>query len=98
LRIDYTVVSLSSVERTRFRYRLDGFDTKWIDGTGPRQALYTNLPPGEYRFRVQASANAASWNEAETDLAFSIQPTFYQTGWFYFLGALALVSCAMGAW
>jgi signal transduction histidine kinase len=98
LRIDYTVVSLSSLERIRFRYRLDGFDDNWVDGSGPRQAYYTNLPPGQYRFRVQASTNAAAWNEAETDWAFAIQPMFYQTRWFYSLVALAVALSAMGAW
>ena len=98
LRIDYTVVSLSALERIRFRYRLDGFDETWVDGSGPRQAYYTNLPPGRYRFRVQASTNAAAWNEAETDWAFAIQPMFYQTRWFYSVCAIALVLGAMGAW
>ena len=98
LKIDYTVMSLSSLERIRFRYRLDGFDTQWVDGTGPRQALYTNLPPGSYRFRLQASANSANWNDAEAGWSFSIQPMFYQTRWFYSVCAAALVLLGMGAW
>jgi signal transduction histidine kinase len=98
VRINYTVVSLSSLERVRFRYRLDGFDTAWVDGTGPRQALYTNLPPGAYRFRLQASTNAAEWNDAEVDWSFSMQPMFYQTAWFYLLCTVVLALCAMGAW
>jgi signal transduction histidine kinase len=69
-----------------------------VDGTGPRQAFYTNLPPGTYRFRLQASTNAAEWNDAEVDWAFSIQPMFYQTRWFYFLCAVGLLACAIGAW
>jgi signal transduction histidine kinase len=98
LRIDYTVVSLSPLERVRFRYRLEGFDTSWVDGTGPRQALYTNLPPGTYRFQVQASNNAAEWNEAAVGWSFSMEPMFYQTRWFYALCALGLALCAMAAW
>ena len=98
LKIDYTVMSLSSLERIRFRYRLDGFDTQWVDGTGPRQALYTNLPPGSYRFRLQASANSTSWDDAEAGWSFSIQPMFYQTRWFYSVCALALALLGMGAW
>lgn len=99
LRIDYAVVNLSSSSgRIRFRYRLDGFDTNWVDGTGPRQAFYTNLPPGSYRFRLQASGNTLTWNEAETNWSFSIRPMFYQTRWFYSACVLALGLCAMGAW
>jgi signal transduction histidine kinase len=69
-----------------------------VDGTGPRQALYTNLPPGSYRFRLQASANSASWNDAEADWSFSIQPMFYQTRWFSALCLAALGLLAMCAW
>ncbi|MGE3840630.1 MAG: two-component regulator propeller domain-containing protein, partial [Vicinamibacterales bacterium] len=73
LGIDYTVVSLSSLERFQYRYRLDGFDTTWIDGTGRSRASYTNLPPGQYRFRLQAASITDSWSDAEVDWAFSIQ-------------------------
>ena len=108
LRIDYTVVRTSPMEQTaagnataariRFRYRLDGFDTDWVDGTGPRQALYTNLGPGRYRFRLQTAGDSATWNDQETDWSFSIQPMFYQTPWFYFACVLALALSAFGAW
>lgn len=98
LRIDYTVVNLSSPERIRFRYRLDGFDTAWVDGASQRQALYTNLPPGSYRFRVQASTNALIWNESESGWTFSIAPTFYQSRWFYALCIVGLLLGGVGAW
>jgi signal transduction histidine kinase/ligand-binding sensor domain-containing protein len=99
VRIDYAVVNLSSSsDRIRFRYRLDGFDTDWVDGTGPRQALYTNLPPGAYSFRLQASSNAMTWNEADATWTFSIEPMFYQTGWFFGLCLVAVGLCAVGAW
>jgi C4-dicarboxylate-specific signal transduction histidine kinase len=47
-----------------------------------RQAFYTNLSPGNYRFRVTASNNSGLWNEAGTFLDFSIAPAYYQTTWF----------------
>lgn len=98
LGIDYAVVSLSSQERFQFRYRLDGFDTTWIDGTGRSRASYTNLPPGQYRFRLQATTAAAEWDDTEVDWAFSIEPMFYQTRWFSFAAAGALGLCLMGGW
>ncbi len=81
VRIDYARVSLSSFDQVKFRYRLDGLDTEWVDGTGRRQASYTNLGPGDYRFRVQ-STNTATWDDPETTWAFAIAPAFYQTRWF----------------
>jgi signal transduction histidine kinase len=98
LRIDYALLSLSALNpRTRFRYRLDGFDSNWVDGTTTRQALYTNLSPGPYRFRLQAT-NQADWDQDETIWSFSIQPMFYQTAWFTALCAVALVLIAASAW
>jgi len=98
LRIDYALLSLSSLNpRTRFRYRLDGFDSDWVDGTTTRQAFYTNLSPGPYRFRLQATDHP-DWDQGETTWSFSIQPMFYQTAWFFALSAVALVLIAVSAW
>ena len=49
----YTGLSLSVPERVRFRYRLDGFDGDWSAPVTTREAIYTNLAPGPYRFRVK---------------------------------------------
>ncbi|HVC97596.1 MAG TPA: two-component regulator propeller domain-containing protein [Pirellulales bacterium] len=50
----YTALSFASPTRIAFRYRLEGFDKDWVDAGGRREAFYTNLPPGSYRFRVAA--------------------------------------------
>jgi signal transduction histidine kinase len=89
LRIDYARVNLSSFDQVTFRYRLDGVDSEWVDGTGRRQASYTNLGPGEYRFRVQATSTG-TWDDPETTWVFAIEPTFYQTRWF--VGACLLLA------
>ncbi|NOT27053.1 MAG: hypothetical protein HOP16_13215, partial [Acidobacteria bacterium] len=91
LRIDYARVNLSSFDRVSFRYRLDGVDTEWVDGTGRRQASYGNLGPGTYRFRVQVTSTG-SWDDPETVWAFAIAPMFYQTWWF---GGVCLVAVAL---
>src|SRR6202012_3070995 len=57
-----------------------------------RQAFYTHLPPGNYRFHVIACNNDGVWNEAGAALAISIRPAFYQTWWFILLIALALAA------
>ncbi|MBY0493290.1 MAG: hypothetical protein K2Y23_03650 [Cyanobacteria bacterium] len=79
LRIDYTAVSLVAPEKVRFRYRLDGRDSEWSEPTDRRQAFYTDLPPGNYRFRVIAANNHGVWNEQGAVWDFSVAPTFYQT-------------------
>ena len=68
--IIYTALSLASPERIRFRYILDGFDRNWSAPVATREAIYTNLGPGSYRFRVIASNSSGMWNEAGTSFGF----------------------------
>jgi|HubBroStandDraft_6_1064221.scaffolds.fasta_scaffold06547_4 signal transduction histidine kinase/ligand-binding sensor domain-containing protein len=89
VRCDYIGLSLTAAEKVRYRYRLDGVDADWRELTAARQALYTNLRPGHYTFRVIAANNDGVWNEAGASLAFVIPPAFVQTGWF-------IVLCALG--
>jgi signal transduction histidine kinase/ligand-binding sensor domain-containing protein len=98
LRIDYTIPALTSPARTRFRYRLVGFDRDWVDGGIGRQALYSSLPAGDYRFVVQAMMPDRVWRSETTTWDFRIAPSFYRTSWFYALCAVALGLTAGGAW
>jgi signal transduction histidine kinase/ligand-binding sensor domain-containing protein len=82
VRFDYIGLSLTAPEKVRYRYRLDGVDTAWRELTAARQALYANLRPKHYTFRVIASNNDGVWNESGASLAFVIPPAFVQTGWF----------------
>jgi signal transduction histidine kinase/ligand-binding sensor domain-containing protein len=90
LRFDYTALSLTAPERVRFRYRLEGFDPEWSAPVTSRQAMYTNLPPRDYRFRVIACNNDGVWNETGASLKFTILPAFYQTTWFFLLCITAI--------
>jgi len=93
LRIDYTALSFVAPNKVRFRYRLDGYDKQWKDDPGLRQAVYTNLPPRHYTFRVMACNNDGVWNETGASYDFSIAPAVYQTTWFLLLctGAFGLL-------
>lgn len=94
LEISFTALSLSIPERVRFRYRLDGVDKDWINAGTRREAFYTKLSPGDYRFHVMASNNDNVWNETGATLVFTIPPTFLQSPVFLwlcvFIAALAL--------
>jgi signal transduction histidine kinase/ligand-binding sensor domain-containing protein len=92
----YTGLSLSVPERVRYRYRLDGFDRDWSEPTADRQAVYTNLGHGQYRFRVMASNGDGLWNGSETALAFAIQPMLWQTQWFQVVAIVIGLAAAAG--
>lgn len=82
LRIAYSALSLSVPERIKFRYRLEGTPGDWEDAGSRREATYTNLGPGNYRFRVMARNGDGPWSAVDASFAFSIAPTVYQTVWF----------------
>jgi len=69
-------------QKVRFRYKLEGRDTTWQDPGTRRQAFYSDLRPGKYRFRVIACNNDGVWNEEGATLDFSVAPAWYQTIWF----------------
>jgi signal transduction histidine kinase/ligand-binding sensor domain-containing protein len=80
LQIDYTALSYSQPDRLRFRYRLQGNDDgEWVDAGPRRQAFYTNLGPGNYRFEVNAANASGIWSTVPATLDFAIPPTFTQT-------------------
>lgn len=97
LEIRYTAPTLSSAERTGFRVALDGFDATWDHVAQQRVAYFTNLGPGDYRFRV-AAGSAASGSDQVTALEFSIAPRFHQAWWFRFLLALTAAAVLWGAY
>jgi len=79
---EYTGLSLAAPRRIRFRYFLESFDRAWSEAVATREAVYTNLGAGFYRFRVVASNSDSLWNGSETSVQFEIEPRIWQTGWF----------------
>src|SRR5262245_34518278 len=92
LEIDYTALSFVAPEKNRFRVKLEGRDRDWQDVGNRRQASYSDLAPGTYRFHVAASNNSGVWNEAGTFLDFSIAPAYYQTTWFRAASVVAMMA------
>ena len=95
LQVDYTAVSLTRPERTRYRYRLIGLDEQWQEAGTLTRALFTNLPPGAYRFEVMAANQDSVWSEHPAQRAFRIAPMWYQTLWFNALCVLAVLAAIM---
>src|SRR5208282_2989361 len=96
LQIGYTSPSFLIPQKVKFRYRLDGHDRDWQDAGTRREAFYTELGPGKYRFHVIASNNSGMWNEQGATLDFAIASAFYQTLWFRSLGVLLILAALTG--
>lgn len=98
LEIAYTALQLSRSTTPRFRYQLEGFDPAWVDAGTQGHTVYTNLPPGGYRFLVQAEGEDRSWSAMPAELGFTVLPAFHQTPMFYLVLFLALTGLAWAAW
>jgi ligand-binding sensor domain-containing protein/serine phosphatase RsbU (regulator of sigma subunit) len=92
----YTALSFTTPEKVRFKYRLEGFDRDWVDAGARRIAYYTNLSPGNYRFRVIAANDDGVWNEEGATIAFHLLPRFYQTVPFFVLVCASILCAGAG--
>jgi signal transduction histidine kinase len=96
LEIRYSVLSYTAPEEVQIRYRLEGFDSDWVEAGSQRRAVFPQLPPGNYRFRVIASNNDGFWNRAGASLAFKVLPAWWQTI-FFRVTAATLFAALVGA-
>ncbi|WP_374580498.1 triple tyrosine motif-containing protein [Pseudoduganella sp.] len=91
----FTATALSIPERVRLKFRLDGVDRDWREAGPERRAQYTNLAPGEYRFRVIAANEDGVWNTEGAQFSFRIEPALWQTTGFRLACALAALLAAL---
>ena len=87
-RISFTFngLNLSFPNRVRFRYLLEGFDSTWSEPIAAREAVYTNLAPRRYRFRLRTSNPDGIWSSEDATVAFEVDPLFWETWWFVLSG------------
>lgn len=93
----YTALSFIAPEKMQFRYKLEGYDREWVSAGSRRVAYYTNIPPGEYTFRVIAANADGIWNLRGASARFLLQPFFTQTRTFQLVVALFVGVVAFGA-
>ena len=88
--IEYAGLNLAAPDHIRFRFKLDGFESDWGPPVTRKEAVYTNLGPGPYRFHVMASNADQVWNQAEATYVFRVAPTLWQSWWFRSAASVAL--------
>ncbi len=77
LSIDFVSPTFTSPNLTKYKYRMEGSDPDWVLISGNRKVYYTNLSPGEYRFRVLASSDGNTWSQEEARLDIKISPPIW---------------------
>ena len=92
VRFEFAALEFDAPERNRFVYRLNGFDPDWIDSGTRHEAVYTNLPVGDYTFELRAANADGVWNQEGTSLHLQVTPVWWAT-----LGMKTLYVAAAGA-
>ncbi|PLW81684.1 hypothetical protein CWI75_14575 [Kineobactrum sediminis] len=88
---EFSALELIDPQSTRYRYKLIGFDPDWIDIGSRRTATYTNLPAGDFEFRVQAVNAAGVWNREGITMDLKVKPAPWLTGWAFTLYGILVV-------
>jgi len=89
-------LSFTAPDQVTYQYKLEGFDNQWSPVRRQRRATYSNIPPGSYTFKVKAADGNDIWSTQAASYAFTIEPPFWQTGWFYLLCALGGTGLVIG--
>jgi diguanylate cyclase (GGDEF)-like protein len=94
--VAYAGLGFRAPDKMRYRYRMEGFDADWVDAGSRTEAVYTNLPPGSYRMRVQAMALPLDWDNrqrvGEAGITLDIAAPYWQRLWVQLLAAGLLVA------
>ena len=88
----FTALSFDAGDKARFRYRVDGQDTDWVEADTRRTLQLRNLPPRDYRLHVIACNGEGVWNDTGASVAFEIQPYFFQTWLFKLIVGVGIVA------
>jgi len=89
----FAALHYSAPAKNRYKYMMEGYDETWIETDNTRRfASYTNLPGGEYTFRVIASNNDNVWNDKGVSLSVVIVPPFWKTYWFFAIIAAVIAA------
>ncbi len=97
LRFQFSALDYTYPAKNQYYYRLEGLEDDWVPAEKNREANYSNLVPGNYRFRVIGANNDGIWNEKGAAIAVLIRAPWWQSWWFYSLVALAAASLIYSA-
>ncbi len=87
----YKGISFSAPEEVRFQYMLEGFDDDWSPLTGHSEITYSNIPAGDYVFKVKARNIDGVWDETPEEISIHISPPFWET-WTFRIFVILLLS------
>jgi len=87
--LSFVALNFSSPHENRYFYQLENFDKDWNSVGQTTTAVYTNLDPGEYVFKVKAASDAGEWTTPVSSIKITVYPPFWLTYYAYALYVLA---------
>lgn len=93
---EFSAIAYNMPDAVQFAYQLVGVDKDWIYAGDRRYASYTNIPGGNYTFRVKAANNEGEWSEDFAEINIHISTPWWRTWWFLTLLALGLLGAIYG--
>lgn len=82
---ELAALDYNAPNKNKYMYKLEGYDNEWSSPTNIRYVSYTELPGGDYVFKVKAANNDGVWNETPYCIYITVVPPFWKTTWFYIL-------------
>ena len=92
LSLTFEALSYQVPEKVRYQWKLEGLDKEWSPVSTKTEAVYANIPPGEYTFMVKAMNNDGIWNQTPTSFSFRIKPPWWGTWYFFIIMAILVLT------
>ncbi len=94
LTFDARALSYVNPAGNRYRWKLEGYDTDWIDTAHRGERVFSQLPGGDYTLRVRAANASGVWTELASPVSVAQSPPPWLTKWAF---AAYAVLAALGA-
>jgi len=90
--LEFNALTFFHPRKVNYAYFLEGFESSWNYVENRQNAIYTNLDPGNYVFRVKSSNSDGVWSDSEKKLYINILQPYWQTLWFKFICAFTIIA------
>lgn len=75
----FSSIDFDNISHLAYQWKLDGFESEWSPLTVNKTAGYTNIPPGEYTFKIRCYSQNNLVIDDERQISIIIRPPFWRT-------------------
>ncbi|MDR6562367.1 MULTISPECIES: two-component regulator propeller domain-containing protein [unclassified Arcicella] len=89
--LDFVALNYTAPHENQYTYQLEGFDKEWNNVGSVTTAVYTNLDPGKYIFRLKVKSEDGTWQTPEKTILINVHPPFWRTYYAYIIYLAVLI-------